>query len=169
MTTAVTGRGGRICGWREWVALPELGIPRIKAKLDTGARTSALHAWDPEVTSGDAGKRIRFSAYRRHGGEETVIRCEAPVTDRRWITNSGGGREQRYVIATTLALGSASWTIELTLADRTAMGFRMLLGREALRGRIVVDPSASFRTGRPPVAASTRSGKRRTARSRSAP
>lgn len=142
-------RERRTCGWREWVALPELGISAIKAKLDTGARTSALHAWAQEVREVDGHATVRFSAHPLQRDEETVIRCEATLTGRRWVTNSGGGRERRSVIETTLAMGAERWTIELTLTNRDAMGFRMLLGREAMRGRLVVDPALSFRIGEP--------------------
>ena len=127
--------------------MPDLGIEAIRAKLDTGARTSALHAWDEEVVKAGGRTRIRFSTQPLPGDERAVIRCEAPVTDRRWVRNSGGDREQRYVIETTAIVGSWSWPIELTLTSREAMRFRMLLGREAMRRRLVVNPARSFQLG----------------------
>ena len=136
----------RIIGWCEWVSLPGLGIPAIRAKLDTGAKTSALHAWDPEPceVGGEPGLRFRTQAV----ADGAPLTCEAALLDRRWVANSGGMRELRYVITTRLAVGGESWAIELTLTQRHAMGFRMLVGREAMRGRLVVDPAQSYRCGR---------------------
>lgn len=137
----------RIVGWREWVSLPTLGIHAIKAKLDTGAKTSALHAWDQELYEVDERPWVGFWAHPLQRDDGTVVRCEAPLTDRRWVTNPGGTRERRYVVTTMLAVGGECWEIELTLTHRDEMGFRMLVGREAMRGRLIVDPSQSFRTG----------------------
>jgi len=137
----------QIVGWREWVTLPALGVDAVKAKLDTGATTSALHAWDEEVFEIDELPWIRFCAYPFQQDNETVVRCAAPLTDRRLVTNPGGTRERRHVITTMLEIGGACWPIELTLTNRDAMGFRMLIGREAMRGRLIVDPRASYRTG----------------------
>ena len=134
----------RICGWREWASLPSLGIASIKAKLDTGARTSVLHAWDIE-TYEDRGRHwVRFRVYPAQRDSEQLIQCEAGIADRRWVTNSGGSRERRFVISTDLTIGADSWPIELTLTNRDEMGYRMLIGREAMRGRLIVDPEASF-------------------------
>jgi len=138
----------RIVGWREWVSLPALGIDAIKAKLDTGAKTSALHAWDQERYEIDELPWVRFCAHPFERDDDTVVRCAAPLTDCRWVTNSGGKRERRYVITTTIGIGGETWEIELTLTNRDEMGFRMLVGREAMRSRLVVDPTQSFRTGR---------------------
>ena len=143
-----TGSERRIVGWREWVSLPALGIDAIKAKLDTGARTSALHAWNQEVYERDDRPWIRFCAYPFQRDDATVVRCAAPLADHRWVRNSGGARERRYVIATMLAVGGATWSIELTLTNRDEMGFRMLIGREAMRGRLIIDPKQSYRAGR---------------------
>lgn len=134
----------RTVGWREWVSLPALGIDRIKAKFDSGARTSALHAANQEIYEEGGRTWVRFCAYPIQRDDETVVRCAAPVADRRWVTNSGGDRERRYVIATLLDIGGASWEVELTLTSRDQLGFRMLIGREAMRGRLVVDPARSF-------------------------
>ena len=156
----------RIVGWREWVALPALGIDAIKAKIDTGAKTSALHAWDQERYEIDELPWVRFFAHPLERDDDTVVRCAAPLADYRWVMNSGGTRERRYVINTALGIGGETWEIELTLTNRDEMGFRMLLGREAMRGRLVVDPTQSFLTGL--RAATTRSPQsipgRRTAR-----
>lgn len=134
----------RTVGWREWVSLPALGIGRIKAKLDSGARTSALHAWEQELFEKEGRPWVRFCAHPVQRDTGTVIRCAAPLADRRWVTNSGGDKERRYVITTLLGMGGESWEIELTLASRDQLGFRMLIGREAMRGRLVVDPARSF-------------------------
>lgn len=137
----------QIVGWREWVSLPALGIDVIKAKFDTGAKTSALHAWDQEFYEVDELPWVRFCAHPLEHDDDTVVRCTAPITDYRWVTNSGGKRERRYVITTLLSVSGETWEIELTLTNRDNMGFRMLVGREAMRGRLVVDPAQSFRTG----------------------
>ncbi len=135
-------------GWREWVALPGLGIPALKAKIDTGARTSALHAFDVEVFREHGRERVRFSVHPLQGRGDVRRTCEADVVDRRMVTDSGGHRERRIVIRTPLSLGGATWDIELTLASRDEMRFRMLLGRSALAGQALVNPAASYRQGR---------------------
>ncbi|MDX1454480.1 MAG: ATP-dependent zinc protease [Gammaproteobacteria bacterium] len=134
-------------GWREWLALPELGIDRIKAKIDTGARTSALHAFDLEFLPPRDGKDwVRFGMHPVQGDTDTVLYCEAEVIDRRQVTDSGGHQEERPVIKTLLKLGDDEWPIELTLTGRDNMRFRMLLGRTAMRGRLNVRPDKSFMT-----------------------
>jgi hypothetical protein len=138
-----------LAGWREWCSLPELGVARIKAKLDTGARTSALHAIDIEPFRRAGRDWVAFRLHPQQRSTVTTLDCEAPVLDLRWIRNPGHRRERRYVIATTLLLGTARWPIELALTSRDEMGFRMLLGRTALRRRIIIDPARSFRLGGP--------------------
>lgn len=138
-------------GWREWVALPELGIGRIKAKVDTGARTSALHAFRLEAFEQDGRQRVRFSMHPVQNDEATVIECVADVVDRRQVTDSGGHREARWVIQTPVQVGDASFPIEMTLTSRDSMMFRMLLGRTALRNRFLVDPARSYLAGDPVI------------------
>lgn len=136
-------------GWREWVALPELGLPRIKAKVDTGARTSALHAFalTPYVENGV--QRIRFSIHPRQRRDDVVV-CTADVIDQRTVRDSGGHEEARWVIETPITIGPHRWLIEATLTARDDMQFRMLIGRTAIRGRALVDPSASYLVGKKP-------------------
>ena len=138
----------QIVGWREWASLPELGINAIQAKLDTGAKTSAFHAWDRELFEIDGIAWVRFHAQPSEHHDSAPVQYAAPLTDYRWITNPGGTRERRYVITTTLGIGGEAWPIELSLTNRIDLKFRMLIGREAMRGRLVVDPKRSFCAGR---------------------
>lgn len=136
-------------GWREWAALPELGIPAIKVKVDTGARSSVLHAFDVVRVDDPGGAWVEFAVHPLQRDTGDTVRTRARLLDERWVRSSSGRRTFRPVIATTLVLGGASWPIELTLVRRDLMGFRMLIGREALRRRLVVDPGRSFLAGEP--------------------
>jgi len=139
----------QVLGWREWVSLPELGIGQIKCKVDTGARSSALHAYFVERFSENGRSRVRFGIHPRQRRNQPAIVCVADVLDERLVSDSGGHREKRIVIATPVVLGASSWSAEITLTDRDTMRFRMLLGRTAIERRYVVDPSASYLAGKP--------------------
>lgn len=144
-------------GWREWVGLPGLGVPAIKAKLDTGARTSAIHAVDVVHSERDGIPWVTFSLLPFQRTKSGRLRVDAEVIDRRVIRSSSGATSTRFTIVTPLECAGGCWDIELTLASRDQMGFRMLLGRSALRG-FLIDPSASWLTGIPalPVSAAPR-------------
>lgn len=135
-------------GWREWLALPELGLHAIKAKVDTGARTSTLHAFYVDTFRRDGRLYARFGVHPLQQRADIVVHGEAPVIDRRPVSDSGGHREERYVIKAHIALAGQEWPLELTLTNRETMLFRMLLGRTAIAGRALVDPEKSFLTGR---------------------
>jgi hypothetical protein len=139
-------RKKKIIGWREWVKLPDLGVARIKAKIDTGARTSALHAFRITPFSKYGAAYVRFVLHPLQRRKTPEISCVALVIDQRHVTDSGGRMEERYVIRTTLQLGKSLWPVELTLTNRDQMGFRLLIGRQAVRRRYLVDPSRSFVT-----------------------
>jgi len=128
-------------GWEEWVSLPDLGLPAIKAKVDTGARTSALHAHDIETFGSAAKPKVRFNVHPIPGREDISITCSAPLIDRREVTSSNGESEQRLVIASTLEVGGQSWPIEITLTNRAGLTSRMLLGRQALGDHIIISPT----------------------------
>ncbi|MGB8331741.1 MAG: RimK/LysX family protein [Polyangiales bacterium] len=132
-------------GWREWLALPDLGIGRIKAKVDTGARSSSLHAFEVEVTGEGKHPWVHFKVHPIQRDSVTIVQCRARLYEYRYVKSSSGHRELRPIIRTRLLLEGGTWPIELTLTSRDEMGFRMLLGREAIRGRFVVDPNRSYR------------------------
>ena len=137
-----------IIGWREWVSLPELGIRHIKAKIDTGARSSSLHAFDITPFTRDDTPMVGFSVHPVQRRENFSVQCEAPIHDIRSVRSSSGEARDRYVSQTPVIWVGEKWIVELTLADRTEMGFRMLIGREAVRGRMLVDPGRSYFGGR---------------------
>jgi hypothetical protein len=138
-------------GWREWVALPDLRVGAIKAKVDTGARTSALHAYNIAPFRRAGALWLRFELHPIQRSEAMKVVCEARAIDERAVRNSGGGVERRYVIRTLLKIGEKSWPIELALANRDQMGFRMLLGRTALQGRALIEPGRSYLLGTRPT------------------
>ncbi len=148
----------RTIGWREWVALPSFGIDAIKAKVDTGARSSALHAHGLRIEQRNGVDVATFAIHPRQRSASPSHSVEAPVAGWRHVTSSGGHRELRPVIVTTVELMAIEWPIELTLTRRDAMGFRMLLGRRAVRRRFLVDPGRSFLAGRPPGEKRTATG-----------
>lgn len=145
-------------GWREWVGFPGLNIERIKAKIDTGARTSALHAFMVEPFWCDDHPWVRFAIHPIQGDTDTVVECEAPVKDQRIVRDSGGHDELRYVIDTLIAIGDEQIRSEVTLTDRDTMLFRVLLGRTALRKKYVVYPGKSYLQGKPAYIGSGSSG-----------
>lgn len=133
-----------VIGWREWLDLPQLGIKKIKAKIDTGARSSALHAFDIEQFQDNGKDMIRFQVHPYQGNSEDTVFTQAELIEWRSVKNSGGIAQLRPVIKTRVELGGQQWLIELTLTNRDVMGFRMLLGREAVRKRFLVNPGHSF-------------------------
>ena len=141
-------------GWREWVALPDLDVAALKAKIDTGATTSALHAFD--LTEDPTAGTVSFGLHPFQRDSRTTIRCVCPLIDRRHVRSSTGHRELRPVIETTLSIGEHEWRVAITLTSRDAMGFRMLLGRQALRRRAMVDPARSFVASSRPTDTTTR-------------
>ena len=139
-------------GWREWLALPAFGIGAIKAKLDSGARSSTLHVEALETFDDGGVLHVRFLVRPRRHSARTV-ECRAPVVDRRPVTDSGGRRSERWFIRTEVVLAGQRFTTDINLTDRRAMLFPLLLGRVALAGRFAIDPALSYTCARPPRAA----------------
>ena len=139
-----------IAGWREWVSLPEAGVPWIKAKLDTGARTSSLHAFDVEEHRRGEVPTVRFGVHPWQNSDDDAVIVECPVHDRRSVRSSSGHTEERIVVLMDVVLLDRTMTAEVTLTNRDEMGFRMLIGREALRQGFIVDSARSFVGGRAP-------------------
>lgn len=137
-----------VIGWREWVALPDLGIEAVKAKIDTGARTSSLHAFNVQLLQKRTGTVVRFSVHPYQRNFKTTVTTEAKVLEFRTITSSTGHQSQRPVILTNVTVLGKTWPIEITLANRDSMGFRMLLGRQAIRNHMLVDPGKSYLGGK---------------------
>jgi hypothetical protein len=156
-----------IVGWREWIGLPGLGIEAIKAKIDTGARSSSLHAFDVEPFERDGAAWVRFVVHPLQRDCETTLNVESPVHEFRHVRSSSGHITYRPVILAEIELDNRRWPIELTLASRDEMGFRMLLGREAVRGKFVVDPGRSYMVSEPRV--SKAPSKKRTKRKKRRP
>jgi hypothetical protein len=134
-----------VVGWREWVALPDLGVPAVKAKVDTGARSSSLHAFDVEVAL--TARLVRFAVHPLQGDDVTIVAVEAPLVEERDVRSSNGEVERRPVIATRAVIAGRRVRLELSLTNRDEMGFRMLLGRTALRRRFLVNAGKSFLWG----------------------
>lgn len=145
----VSSRARPVIGWREWVALPDCGVPAIKAKIDTGARSSALHAYGLTTYFRDELEYVRFEVHpiQRHSVPSVAV--DAQIVERRRVTSSGGHQQLRPVVVLDIELLGHRWPIEVTLTRRDSMGFRMLLGRQAIRRRFVVDPGRSYLGGRP--------------------
>jgi len=137
----------RVVGWREWVALPQLGLPAIEAKVDTGAKTSSLHAFALDYFEENGKRRVCFGVHPLRDDDLEVFAC-ADVVDDRVVVSSNGHEEHRFVIRTPVTLAGETWPIELTLTDRREMRYRMLLGRQAMQGRLAVDPAALYLHGR---------------------
>lgn len=137
----------KIIGYREWISLPGLKLVAIKGKVDTGAKTSSLHAFDIHLEKEGKRTYVRFKVHPLQGNEGLEVPCRAPLLERRTVTDSGGHKELRYVIRTTLIMGGVKKKIELTLTDRSTMKYRMLIGRSALE-EFYIDPSQSYLTGK---------------------
>ncbi|QEP44961.1 ATP-dependent zinc protease [Ectothiorhodospiraceae bacterium BW-2] len=143
------GGGERLAiGWREWAALPHLGVSRIKVKVDSGARTSALHTFGLETYHDKGELRVRFGLHPLQQQDQQQF-CHALVQDERVVTDSGGHKERRLVIVTPVVIGALCWPIEITLTNRDTMRFRMLLGRTALADRFRIEPDGSYLSGEP--------------------
>lgn len=136
-----------IVGSEEWCVFPSLNVPAIKARVDSGAKTSAIHAFNIQPFRKNEEDWVSFYVHPLQNDRQSVVRCEAPVVDRRVVKSSTGTAEKRYVIRTAIELGDNYWEVELTLTNRDSMGYRMLLGREAMLGRMMVDPAESFCSG----------------------
>ncbi len=140
----------QLLGWREWLAIPELGITRIKAKIDTGARSSCLHTCGLEIYKDAQGhSRVRFAVHPLQHNSRLLVECDEPLISRRLVRDSGGHEEIRPFILASVVLGPHRWDVEFSLTHRDNMKFRMLLGRSAMKGRFLVDPSLSYQMGKP--------------------
>lgn len=139
----------QVIGWREWVRLPDLNIEHVKAKIDTGARTSSLHAFDVKIFQKQGEDWVSFKVHPEQRNSKFTVATEAKVFEYRKIRSSNGHQAKRPVIITNVKLLDQTWPIELTLANRDEMGFRMLLGREAFRQNMLVDAGKSYYSEKP--------------------
>lgn len=137
-----------LIGWQEWCTLPKIHIPAIKAKIDTGAKTSALHASDIRPFYRHGSPFVHFIVHPIQRSLKFETPCTALVIDQRQVMNSGGYKELRYVIMTTMTLGKLTWNVEITLTNRDPMTFRMLLGRDALKEHMIIDPGRMLCQGK---------------------
>lgn len=137
-----------VMGWREWMSLPVLGIDKIKAKADTGARTSVLHAFQVNLFARNGIKMVKFLIHPEQSSKEKIIQCESLLYDVRWVTDSGGHKELRPVIKTAVQLGQLNWEIEITLTNRDDMRFRFLLGRSGIPKNILINSTRSYLFGK---------------------
>ena len=138
-----------VVGWREWVSLPQAGLDWVKAKIDTGARSSSIHAFDLEVVEVDGQEQVRFSIHPWQKSDDDHVELTLPVLDRREVRSSNGATEQRYAVAMDVTLAGRTITTVMTLSNRDEMGFRMLIGREALERGFLVDSALSYAGGKP--------------------
>lgn len=134
-------------GWREWAALPDLGVDRIKVKIDTGAKTSAIHAFNIRETEHDGVLYAEFVLHPEQRRAKPAVKCKAPIIDRRVIKSSNGIAQERLIIRTAFVLGDRNWPIDLSLTNRDEMDYRMLVGRDALRKNVIIRPGKSFLLG----------------------
>jgi len=133
-----------VAGWCEIATFPSLGVEKIAVKLDTGAKTSALHVVNVETFSRDGKEWVRFGVHPLQDNDDVVIHCESPVHKVRTIKSSNGQQETRYTILTSIRMAGMAWPIEVSLTNRDAMGFRVLLGRRAMRNRLIIDPHRTY-------------------------
>ncbi|MFT5468502.1 MAG: hypothetical protein ACI8UO_003612 [Verrucomicrobiales bacterium] len=144
MKSKDTHEPAAVIGWREWIALPEIGVPGVKAKIDTGARTSALHTHDYQLFERDGAQWVRFHIHPLRRTSQIELTCEAEVSDMRQVKDSGGHVELRPFIKTAVSIGGIEFIAEISLTNREQMKFRMLLGRTALRHTFLVNPAGDF-------------------------
>lgn len=150
----------RVLGWREWISFDSWSVPFVKAKVDTGARTSSLHAFGVESFERDTSEWVRFEVHPWQRSEQDPVIVEAPLLDRRSIKSSTADVQHRPVVSASVLIAGVATEIEITLTNRDEMGFRMLLGREAIRDQFLVDPGRSYLGGRPPLAIRRRNRQR---------
>jgi hypothetical protein len=160
VTKAAVSANATLIGWREWLAFPDWGIPAVKVKIDTGARTSALHADDLQIVERDGRRFATFTVHPWQRSERDGVEVSVPLLEERAVTSSSGDASTRPVVMAVIDLDGEPHEIELTLTRRDDMGFRMLLGRKAMEGRYLVDPSHSYLTGRPDLATRRRNRKK---------